>query len=181
MTKLQTTATDIFLFTGGSDDIRAALYSSVVSVLRESPIFGVGYGQIMQAGRQLYPPQEQVFVLDNLHADWANFAVIAAGNGPRRLAAAALCSSSASLLSAPLLLLRSRAALPDRSIVLGALLLTTGQATLGVSNAMFGILPQSRVFPVSLGYLLARVRQLEATAEAHQHTGPAQHALRSSH
>lgn len=152
VTNILTTGTDIFRFTGGSDDIRAALYSSALSVLRESPVFGVGYGQIMQAARELYPDQEQVFVLDNLHADWANFAAMGGAMG---LVAWLL------LLSAPLMLLSNRAARADKPIVLGAVLLTTGQAALGVSNAMFGILPQTTVFAVALGYLFARARQLE--------------------
>jgi len=151
ITNLASTALNIFRFTGGSDDIRAALYGSAIHVLGQSPIFGVGLGQSMQAAQELYPEQTEVFGLENLHADWANFAAMAGGLG---LLAWLL------LLLAPLLLLRDRAARRDRPIVLGAVLLVTGQATLGVSNAMFGVLPQTVMYAVLLGYLFARARRL---------------------
>lgn len=44
--------------------------------------------------------------------------------------------------------------------MLGALLLVGGQFTPGVSNATFGILPQTMIYAVSLGYLLCRARLL---------------------
>lgn len=138
---------NIFRFTGTTDDIRAALYSSALDVLRNSPIVGVGLGQIMLTAQRLHPEQAEVFTLDNLHADWANLATMAGGLG---LAAYIL------LLAAPLLLLLDRDARCDRSIVLGAVLLTVGQLTLGISNAMFGILPQTMVYAVALGYFLVR-------------------------
>lgn len=151
ITNLASTALNIFRFTGGSDDIRAALYGSAIHVLGQSPVFGVGFGQIMQAAQELYPEQSEVFGLDNLHADWANFAAMGGGMG---LLAWLL------LLGAPLLLLLDRAARRDRPIVLGAVLLVTGQATLGVSNAMFGVLPQTVMYAVLFGYLFARARRL---------------------
>jgi O-antigen ligase len=39
-------------------------------------------------------------------------------------------------------------------------LLTTGQFVLGVSNATFGILPQTTIYAVALGYFLVRARRL---------------------
>lgn len=139
---------DIFRFTGGSDDIRAALYASAIEILRTSPLVGVGLGQIMTTAQVMFP--ELVGSLENLHADWANFAAMAGAMG---LLAWLL------LLAAPLFLLLDRGARQDRPTVLGAFLLTTGQFTLGVSNATFGILPQTVVYAVALGYFLVWTRR----------------------
>jgi len=155
--RIVSTATNIFQFTGGTDDIRAALYGSALHVLKTSPFVGVGFGQIMQAAQELFPQQRHVFGLENLHADWANFAAMAGGMG---LLAWLL------LLAAPLLLLIDKTARHDRPIVLGAVLLVTGQATLGVSNAMFGVLPQTVMYAVLLGYLFARARRLAMPEQA---------------
>lgn len=141
---------DIFRFTGGSDDIRAALYASAIEILRTSPVVGVGLGQIMVTAQTLFPELVLGTGLENLHADWANFAAMAGAMG---LLAWLL------LLAAPLLLLVGRRARPDRPTVLGSLLLTTGQLTLGVSNATFGILPQTVIYAVALGYFLAWTRR----------------------
>ncbi|WP_169197002.1 O-antigen ligase family protein [Devosia sp. MC1541] len=89
-------ALNIFRFTGGTDDIRAALYASALDVLQSSSWVGVGLGQVMDAAQRLFPEQAETFTLDNLHADWANFATMAGGLG---LLAWLL------LLAAPLLLL----------------------------------------------------------------------------
>ncbi|WP_186766994.1 O-antigen ligase family protein [Devosia ginsengisoli] len=147
-------ALNIFRFTGGPDDIRAALYTSAVEVLKTSPIVGVGLGQIMDTAQVLFPGQPETHTLDNLHADWANFAAMGGSFG---LLAWIL------LLAAPLMLLANARVRQDRPIVLGAILLFVGQFTLGISNATFGILPQTTVYAVSLGYFLARARRLALT------------------
>lgn len=144
-------AMDIFRFTGGSDDIRAALFASALHALKSSPVYGLGFGQLMDTARALYPEFAEVQSLENLHADWANFAAMAGSMG---LFAWIL------LLLAPLTLLLDARARADRPLVLGALVLVTGQAALGVSNAMFGVLPQMVLYAVALGYLFARARRL---------------------
>lgn len=148
---------DIFRFTGGPDDIRAALYASAVEILRTSPVFGVGFGQIMVPAQTLFPSLLTGAGLENLHADWANFAAMA---GLLGLLAWLL------LLAAPLLLLLDARARQDRPIVLGAVLLSTGQLALGASNATFGILPQTVIYAVCLGYFLMRARRLAADGTA---------------
>jgi O-antigen ligase len=145
------TGLNIFRFTGSSDDSRTALYVSALEMLRSSPVFGVGLGQIMPIAESLFPQQLDGVGLENLHADWANFAAMAGGLG---LLAWLL------LLAAPLLLLVDRRARQDGPIVLGAVLLTTGQIALGASNATFGVLPQTMVYAIPLGYFLARSRRL---------------------
>lgn len=142
---------DIFRFTGGSDDIRAALYASAIEILSTSPFVGVGLGQIMTTAENQFPEIVVGTGLENLHADWANFAAMAGAMG---LLAWLL------LLTAPLLLLLDRRAWEDRTIVLGAILLTTGQFVLGVSNATFGILPQTVIYAIALGYFMIRARRL---------------------
>ena len=136
---------NVFRFTGGTDDIRAALYMSALQILKTSPIVGVGLGQIMLTAQSLFPGQGEAFTLENLHADWANFAAMAGGLG---LIAWLL------LLAAPLLLLLDRRTRQHRPVVLGAVLLSAGQFTLGVSNATFGILPQTTIYAVALGYFM---------------------------
>lgn len=141
---------NIFRFTGGSDDIRAAMYVSAIEVLRTSPLVGLGLGQIMVTAETMFPNLLAGYGLENLHADWANFAAMAGAMG---LLAWLL------LLFAPLLLLLARSARRDRALMLGAILLTTGQFTLGVSNATFGILPQTVLYAVGLGYFLMWARR----------------------
>lgn len=141
----------IFRLTGGPDDIRAALYLSAVEILKTSPLVGVGLGQIMATAETMFPDLVPAYALNDLHADWANFIAIAGGTG---LLAYLL------LLTAPMLLLIDPTARRDRPVVLGAVILTVGQLALGASNATFGILPQTTIFAISLGYFLARARGL---------------------
>lgn len=141
---------NIFRFTGGSDDIRAALYASALEILRTSPMVGVGLGQIMVTAETMFPDLVAGTGLENLHADWANFAAMSGAMG---LLAWLL------LLAAPLLLLTAPRARAERSIVMGAVLLTTGQLFLGISNATFGILPQTTTYAVALGYFLVLARR----------------------
>ena len=166
---------DIFRFTGGPDDIRVALYASALEILRTSPLVGVGLGQIMVTAQTMFPNLLTGTGLENLHADWANFAAMAGAMG---LLAWVLLSI------APLLLLVDRQARQDRSVIIGAIVLATGQLTLGASNATFGILPQTVIYAVGLGYLLAWTRnrsmarkeagtQRQAGAEAEaENSGP---------
>jgi len=144
-------AFNIFRFTGGSDDIRTMLYSSAIQILRRSPIVGVGLGQIMQTAQELFPHRPEPTWLENLHADWANFAAMAGSIG---LLAWLL------LLAAPTLLLVNKTCRQDRPVVLGVIVMTTGQLVLGISNATFGILPQTTIYAVALGYFLVRARRL---------------------
>lgn len=142
---------DIFRFTGGPDDIRAALYASALEMLMASPVVGVGLGQIMTTAETLFPELIPGYGLENLHADWANFAAMAGGLG---LLAWLL------LLIVPLLVLLDPKSRMDRPTVLGAILLTTGQFALGISNATFGILPQTTLYAVAVGYFFVRARRI---------------------
>lgn len=156
-------ALNIFRFTGSIDDIRAGLYTSAIRAFAQSPIFGHGMGQLMSTAREMYSDQAIMYQLDNLHADWANFAVMAGTIG---LFAYGL------LLVAPLLLLLDPRARSERAVIVCVALLVAGQFVLGISNSMFGILPQTMVYAVTLGYLLARIRHNERKAEQYLQAEP---------
>jgi O-antigen ligase len=144
-------ALNIFHFTGTYDDIRVGLYASAIETFKTSPVFGVGMGQMMASARAMFPRHAELAVLENLHADWANFLAM---SGLMGLTAWLL------LLAAPLLLLFNDAARRDRPILLGVILLTVGQLALGVSNTTFGLLPQTMIYAASLAYLFARAERL---------------------
>jgi O-antigen ligase len=106
---------------------------------------------MMASARAMFPRHAELAVLENLHADWANFLAM---SGLMGLTAWLL------LLAAPLLLLFNDAARRDRPILLGVILLTVGQLALGVSNTTFGLLPQTIIYAASLAYLFARAERL---------------------
>lgn len=139
-------ATNIFRFTGGHDDIRAGLYISSLHAGAASPVFGHGLGQLMDTARLMFPQLPEVHHLENLHADWANFLVMAGGLG---------VLAYFLLLFSPLLLLVDQKGRSDRFLVLAVIMLSTGQLVMGLSNAMFGVLPQTILFATFLGYLMA--------------------------
>jgi len=145
-------AFNIFRFTGSSDDIRAAFYVSSIQAFVDSPVYGHGLGQLMDTVRRMFPGAPNVLYLEHLHADWANFAVMSGSLGLLAYAA---------LLAAPLLALRSAKARADRPVLLGTVVLFCGQLTLGTSNAVFGVLPQTVMYAVMAGYLIGRSSWLE--------------------
>jgi O-antigen ligase len=50
----------------------------------------------------------------------------------------------------------------DRVVALGSALLSAGYLSLGMTNAMFGVLPQTVLFVVLLGYLIALRRSTDS-------------------
>lgn len=141
---------DIFRFTGGPDDTRAALHASAIEIRRASPIVGVGVGQIMEAAETMFPNLLAGTGRENLHADWASFAAMAGALG---LLAWLLCCC---LRPYSCWSTAGRGRI-GRSCG-GAVLLANGQFILGARNATFGILPHTVIDAVGLGYLLARAR-----------------------
>jgi O-antigen ligase len=149
-----TGAANVVQMTGSTDDIRAGLYASALEGLERSPIVGHGLSNLMVFAKELFPHLVEVWTLENLHADWANYAVMSGGLG---LLAYGL------YLLAPLLLLVDPAARKDRVTVLGVTMLTAGQIGLGASNATFGVMPQMMLYTVMLGYFMARSRRITNT------------------
>jgi O-antigen ligase len=129
------------------DAIRVAMYKSALQQFLDSPIFGQGFGQILDLARAASPGFPEMATLEHLHSDLADFAAL---GGVLGLLAYGL------IIAAPLANLRFGKAKPtDRVVALGSALLATGYLFLGMTNAMFGVLPQTVLFVLLLGYLIA--------------------------
>jgi O-antigen ligase len=147
-------ATGIFAFISGVlsgdfsviDQQRTEMLNGALAAFRESPIWGHGWGDMMGAAERHYPAESRfIGDYDHLHSDIANFAVI---GGILGLAAYAL------LICAPILtafLCRSQWRFP--AIILGVNT-SVGYFSLGLTNAMFGILPQTVLYTALLGWIL---------------------------
>lgn len=114
------------------------LYSAYQAFLA-SPIVGHGAGQMISAAA-MYFPEEYQFLGGHLHADIANFAVV---GGLFALVA------YASLLLAPFLaLIGMDGGEQRRPVVLLSVILSVGYLSLGLTNAVFGIIPQTLLYGV---------------------------------
>lgn len=142
----------------GASRQRLVLYSAALEAFKQSPIFGHGSGHLASATGP-FMPEEYAGMRhsEHLHNDAADFAVIGGALG----LFAYLC-----LLVAPLLVF-FRAVDPQirRLTLLGGLMLSGGYFTLGVTNAMFGILPQTALYGVLLGVLMALAETRPSTVE----------------
>ncbi|UYN99528.1 MAG: O-antigen ligase family protein [Devosia sp.] len=128
------------------DEARAAMYEAGWHALQSSPIFGVGYTSVMPLARELFPDLRILTRLENLHSDLANFAAVSGGLG---------LAAFGCLLLAPLAALRGIKWRRNPALVLGVITLVVAFATLGLTNAMFGVLPQTVLFATILAYLMA--------------------------
>ncbi|WP_375452585.1 O-antigen ligase family protein [uncultured Devosia sp.] len=137
---------------GVLDPNRTALYTAAREQFMASPIVGQGFGQVMALVRARFPDVEIVQTLEHLHSDIADFG---AGGGVLGLAAYGL------VIATPLVVTLRRGA--DRAVIMGGVLLSTGYFGLGLTNAMFGILPQTVLYVVLLGYLAGLARAGRAT------------------
>ncbi len=133
-------------FMTANDPYRTALYDVGWQALQSSPIIGIGYGQMMPLVRELYPDMISLHTLENLHSDIADFAALGGAMG---ILAYVL------LLLSPAAALRSLRLRDHPGLWLTAVVLIVGYATLGLTNAMFGVLPQTALFAVALGGLMA--------------------------
>jgi len=128
-----------------TDVVRSAMYQSAWEALVDSPIVGQGFGQVMDFARARFP-DAGIADLEHLHSDIGNFAAMAGMLG--------VVAYGLALLT-PLSLLVPAAARNNRPLVLGSLMLVVGYGVLGLTNTMFGILPQTMLFVLFLGYLMA--------------------------
>jgi len=135
----------------GTDAARLALYDTAIHAFRLSPLFGIGYGQIMPLAHGLYPDLKALHGLEHLHSDAANFAAIAGSLG---LIAFVLVQFS------PLAALHGAAPRRNIALLMSALVLAIGYLALGLTNAMFGVLPQTTLFALALGYVMALGRNV---------------------
>jgi len=129
---------------GAGDVIRSAMYQSAQRAFEQSPVFGHGFGQIMSAAMAVASPEQRELMAgyDTLHSDIANFAVLAGTIGLLAYAA---------FILAPLGLLRTS----TPAVRLGATILSSGYFALGLTNGMFGLLPQTVLYAMLLGCLCA--------------------------
>ncbi|MDB5587328.1 MAG: hypothetical protein JWP26_2298 [Devosia sp.] len=136
------------------DVYRTAMYQSALQQFLASPIFGQGFGQIMETVRVAHPDLPELATLEHMHSDIADFAAL---GGLLGLLAYGL------IIAAPLANLRfGKARSTDRVVALGSALLATGYLFLGLTNAMFGVLPQTVLFALLLGYLIALRRNTDS-------------------
>lgn len=144
-------------FLEAQDPYRTAMYQAGWEALRSSPLVGVGYGQMMPLAASLHPEFVDLFTsLENLHSDVADFAAMAGLLG---------VSAYLLILFSPLVALRRLPLSANPAAVLIAVVLVVGYATLGLTNAMFGVLPQTALFAVGLGYLIGFCRHLRGETE----------------
>ena len=140
-----------------NDPYRTALYDAGWQALQSSPIVGIGYGQMMPLVRQLYPDMISLHTLENLHSDIADFAAL---GGLIGVVAYFL------MLLSPAAALRGLRLRDHPGLWLTAVVLIVGYATLGLTNAMFGVLPQTALFAVALGALMALGHQARLRSAA---------------
>lgn len=131
-----------------NDQVRLAYYQAAVDAFEQAPWFGHGAGQMISAPAEFYSAQFAFLATsEHLHSDLADFAVL---GGTFGLLAYAL------LLIAPFTALRGVID-PDlrHQILVGAIVLGVGIFSLGLTNAVFGILPQTVLYALLLGILMA--------------------------
>lgn len=147
----------LFAVMTANDPSRTALYEAGWQALQSSPIWGIGYGQMMPLVRELYPDMTSLHTLENLHSDIADFAAL---GGVLGVVAYFL------LLLSPVFALRGLRLRDCPGLWLTAMVLIVGYATLGLTNAMFGVLPQTALFAVALGGLMAQGHQARVRSQA---------------
>lgn len=141
-----------------SSHIRATFWQSGWAAFWEQPWFGHGASHIYSAAAAHFPAgfaaQYNVHQV-HLHADLLDFAV---AGGALGLVALVL------VLVAPFALLSGQTDPERRAVLLtGALVLGPGYLVLGLTNATIGILPQTGLFGVGLGVLMALARPSRPT------------------
>ena len=134
----------------GSASQRISMLRGAIGVFGQHPLFGVGTGQIISEARAYFPEAHEKSIGAHLHSDPADFAASAGTFG----------------LVAYLLFLLAPFLRPDgnygtdtrRAMTLGAVVLSGSFVTLGLTNAVFGILPQTMLFGVLLACIVAMGR-----------------------
>jgi O-antigen ligase len=132
--------------TANSDEIRRMLYWGGLRAFMDSPFWGHGFSDLMSAASQHMPAEDRFTRFDHLHNDAIDFLVTGGILGGAAYLA---------ILAAPLAILRHRAGTQARAPVLFAIMLSSSYLLLGLTNAMIGVLPQTVLFAVLLGCVLA--------------------------
>ncbi|MBU1174437.1 MAG: O-antigen ligase family protein [Alphaproteobacteria bacterium] len=129
----------------GSTDERLTLLRGAVAVFVEHPVFGVGAGQMISAAREHFPERHKQLG-NHLHSDIGNFAASAGLFG---------LAGYFALLLAPFLRPSGNYGTDTRRVLLlGAMALSGSYFTLGLTNAVLGVLPQTGLHATLLACLV---------------------------
>lgn len=130
---------------------RVTMYEAALAAWYGSPVFGHGFSHLVAAAMQYSPSANDMKAYDHLHSDLADFAV---GGGTLGLVAYFL------ILLAPLFAVRWReeGAGPRASRFI-AVTICIGYFIMGLTNAMFGILPLTVLYSVVIAVLIAMGRR----------------------
>ncbi len=130
-----------------STNQRLAFIRSGWAAFMQSPIYGHGATQLITAPEAFFPERYQGLLGAHLHFDVGDFAVVAGTLG---------VLAYLMLLLAPFMALRG---IYDRdtrrAVLLGAIGLSGAFLTLGFTNAVVGVLPQTALYGLLLGALTA--------------------------
>lgn len=129
-----------------STDVRIAMIRSAWQAFLEAPFFGHGAGQIITATRPYYP-ERYSFIDAHLHSDMADLMVAGGIVG--------ILSYLALLLAPIATFWMTRDKQSQKVLVVGAICLSGTFFGTGMTNAVFGVLPQSTLFGVLLAWLVA--------------------------
>lgn len=124
---------------------RSEMLHGTLAAFVQSPIWGHGWANMMTAAEAHFPADSRYRGFDNLHADLSNFAVL---GGMLGLAGYVI------LIVAPFLVLAGMPAQHRRQGLLLGLTISVGYFILGLTNAMFGVLPQTVLYAVLMGCLM---------------------------
>lgn len=130
---------------------RLQFYQASYQAFSDAPIFGHGSGHLGDAVDKYIPEDyEKLRNPQHMHSDIADFAVIGGLFG---------LMAYVSFLAAPLLTpFMTTDTQTRRMLWVGALVLSGGYFCLGLTNAVFGMLPQTALYGVCLGCLVALAR-----------------------
>lgn len=126
------------------DEGRSQMLAGAFGAFADSPLWGHGWAGMMAAAEAHFPADSLFLGYDHLHADIANFAVMGGALG---LFAYAL------LILAPILAMLSVPPANRRSALVVGGTASVGFLVLGMTNSMFGILPQTVLYATLMGWL----------------------------
>lgn len=126
------------------DEGRSQMLGGAVQAFGQSPLWGYGWAGMMPAAEAFYPADSIFRGFDHLHADLANFAVLGGVLG--------LAAYGALLLAPILAMLAVKGANRRLAFVVGGTA-SLGYLVLGLTNSMFGLLPQTVLYAALMGWL----------------------------
>lgn len=154
---LPTVAEPADLQADGSISERMVLLNGAWRAFLDSPLYGHGSSRLISAPAAYFPPK-YAGLGNHMHSDMADFAVIGGAIG--------LLAYLMVLVSAFLPLRGMPQGETRNAMIVGALAIGGGGFLLGLTNAFIGILPQTALFGLLLGCLIAFRRSASASRPA---------------